>query len=117
MSRPWTCSVDSEYVLSVTDGAITARLLLESEVEDEDWYAPAEASTDELGAGLDADADELLATEVAEALRSLGVTWPICAQHRRVMGACEGWWYCEGEPYHDVAEVGSLPGQQVASSI
>jgi hypothetical protein len=73
--------------------------------------------TDELGAGLDADADELLATEVAEALRSLGVTWPICAQHRRVMGACEGWWYCEGEPYHDVAEVGSLPGQQVASSI
>jgi hypothetical protein len=36
--------VDSEYVLSVTDGAITARLLLESEVEDEDWYAPAEAS-------------------------------------------------------------------------
>lgn len=106
--RSWTCSVGPDYVLSVTDGEVTERVLLKSEVEDEDWYAPEEASESELDQGLSADADELLATEVAEALRAQDVTWPICPEHRRVMGNCEGWWYCEGEPYHDVAEVGSL---------
>ncbi len=84
------------------------QVLLESEVEDEDWVAPSEASPDEVIGGLNADADELVASEAAEVLRSLGETWPVCPQHRRVMGMCEGWWYCEGEPYHDVAEVGSL---------
>ena len=112
-SKPWTCSVDGDYTLSVTDGVIDERLLLEAEVEDEDWFLPAGATATEQSAGLDADADELLASEVAEALRGLGITWPTCAEHRRAMGACEGWWYCEGAPYHDVAEVGSLPDAQV----
>jgi len=100
--------VDADYVLHVSDGVASERVLLESEVEDEDWFAPAEATADELDGGLDADADELVASEVAEVLRSLGEVWPICSEHHRLMGMCEGWWYCEGEPYHDVAVVGSL---------
>ena len=114
--RPWTCSVDADYVLSVTDGVGSERLPLEPAVEDENWYAPAGATAAELIAGLDADADELLASEVAEALRCLGVTWPVCAEHRQVMAACEGWWYCEGDPSHDVAQVGSLAAEQVSSA-
>jgi hypothetical protein len=49
------------------------------------------------------------------ARRNLGATWPACPEHRRVIGACEGWWYCEGEPYHDVEEVGSLSDGYVPS--
>jgi hypothetical protein len=115
--RPWACSVDSEFVLRVTDGVADQRLLLESAVEDEDWFAPSDVTAEELSAGLDADADELLASEVAEALRTLGITWPACVEHRRVMGACEGWWYCEGDPYHDVAEVGALEQEQVSPAV
>lgn len=63
--RPWTCSVDTEYVLSVTDGVVIERLLLAPDVEDEDWFTPGDATAVELSAGLDADAGELLATEVA----------------------------------------------------
>ena len=59
----------------------------------------------------------MLASEVAEALRVLGITWPTCAQHRRAMGSCEGWWYCEGEPYHDVAEVGAVGQGQVSPAV
>ncbi len=93
-SRPWTCSVDGDYALSVTGGVVHERLLLEAEIEDEDWFLPAGVTAAEQSAGLDADADEMVASEVAEALRVLGITWLICVQHRRVMGACEGWWYC-----------------------
>ena len=98
--------------MSVTDGVVATRWPLEAEVEDEDWFVPADVTDSESSAGLDADADELLASEVAEALKGLGITWPTCAAHRRVMGACEGWWYCGGEPYHDVSEVGSLQDGQ-----
>lgn len=100
--------MEANYVLHVSDGVASEQVLLESAVEDEDWYAPSEATPDELDGGLDADADELVASEAAEALRSLGHVWPVCPQHRREMGMCEGWWCCEGEPYHDVAQVGSL---------
>ena len=109
--RPWTCSVDPGLVLTLTDGVVTRRVLLESEVEDEGWFVQAEADTDEVSAGLDADADEVLAYEVSEAMTDLGVQWPVCQEHRRAMGSCSGWWYCEGEStesYHDIAEVGSL---------
>ncbi len=112
-NRPWTCDVGSDYVLTVSDGVIGERLLLESEVEDEEWFAPVGATAAELDAGLDADADELLSSEVAEALRSLGVEWPVCADHRRAMISCSGSWICNGEPSHDVAEVGSLQAAQV----
>lgn len=36
-SRPWTCSADGDYTLTVIDGVVDERLLLEVEVEDEDW--------------------------------------------------------------------------------
>ncbi len=100
--------MDPDYVLHVSDGALNERVLLESQVDDEDWFVPSDASPDEVNGGLDADADELVASGAAEALRSLGETWAICPQHARVMGMCEGWWYCEGNPYHGVAPVGSL---------
>jgi hypothetical protein len=109
MDKPWACSVDSDYLLSVTDGVVTEHVRLEAEVEDEDWFTPPGMTAAELSGGLDADANETLATEVKEALWVLGVTWPMCPEHRQIMGVCAGWWYCEGEPYHDVADVGSLP--------
>ena len=109
-NRPWTCSVDPDHVLTVTDGEVTERVALEPEVEDESWYLPEGATAAEQDQALDADADEVVAGEVAEALRAQGISWPVCPEHGRVLGNCEGWWYCEGEPYHDVAEVGSLPG-------
>jgi hypothetical protein len=111
--RSWSCSVDGQYVLAVTDGVQTVRVLLESEVEDEEWFVRDGSSAADLDAGLDADADELLASEVVEVLNSLGVAWPLCREHRGTMGACEGWWYCNGEPYHDVAGVGALEQGQV----
>jgi hypothetical protein len=98
----------ADYLLSITDGGLSARVQLEREVEDEDWFVRAEATPSELSAGLDADADEAVAYEVTEGLVDVGVTWPVCPDHQRAMGACSGLWYCEGEPYHDVAEVGSL---------
>jgi len=108
-AQPWVCSLSADYVLTLTDGVMIRRLVLESEVEDEDWFV--NAGTADAGAGLDADADELLAYEVAEAMTDLGFEWPVCQEHRRAMGSCSGWWYCEGESsesYHDIAEVGSL---------
>ncbi len=33
LRRTWTCSVDGDYVLSVTDGVVNERLLLAREVE------------------------------------------------------------------------------------
>ena len=107
--RAWTCTVDDALVLTVSDGVRSEQVALVDEVEDEDWYAPAGATSTELAAGLDADADEVVATDVAEVLRVLGTTWPVCALHARAMGNCSGWWYCPGEPQHDVAEAGSLP--------
>ena len=109
MDQAWTCALDDALVLTVSDGVRSEQVLLVDEVEDEDWYAPAGATPAELSAGLDADASEVIASEVTEALRALGTTWPLCAEHVRAMGNCSGWWYCQGEPPHDVAEAGSLP--------
>ena len=53
-----------DFDLSNTDGVLAERVPLESDVEDEDWFAPADATAEELSAGLDADAAELLAIEV-----------------------------------------------------
>ena len=107
--RAWNCRLDDGLVLTVSDGVRSEQVVLVDEVEDQDWYAPTGATPAELGAGLDADADEVVATEVAEVLRVLGTTWPVCASHARVMANCSGWWYCPGDPQHDVAEAGSLP--------
>jgi hypothetical protein len=108
--HPWTCTIDDDLVLTVSDGVRSEQLALVAEVEDEAWYAPAGATPGELGAGLDADADEVVGTEVAEALRALGLSWPVCADHARVLGNCSGAWCCPGEPQHDIAEAGQLPG-------
>jgi hypothetical protein len=109
--RPWTCSVDSELVLTITDGVIARIVVLEREVEDEEWFVRPGANPAEVSAGLDADASELVGGEAAEAMTDLGLEWPVCPEHSRVLGSCSGWWYCDGpspEDYHDVAEVGLL---------
>ncbi|WP_369137231.1 hypothetical protein [Modestobacter versicolor] len=106
--RPWRCSVDAAHLLTVTDGTVTGRVVLDAEVEDEEWFVPAGATPAERDAGLDADADEVVAGEVTAALRDHGVEWPRCPDHHRQLGACSGWWTCEGGASHDVAEVGSL---------
>jgi hypothetical protein len=113
--RAWTCALDGDLVLTVSDGVQSGQRVLVAEVEDEDWYAPAGATPAELSAGLDADADEMVATEVVEALRVMGVSWPVCVDHARAMGNCSGWWYCEGDVQHDVAEAGSLPDSAAAA--
>ncbi|KQS66544.1 hypothetical protein [Modestobacter sp. Leaf380] len=61
-----------------------------------------------MNASLDADADDAVAYEVSEGLADLGVTWPVCPDHQRPMGVCSGLWFCEGKPYHDLADVGHL---------
>lgn len=96
------------YTLAVSNGVDTEHILLQEDLDDEEWFAPSGASAAEIEEGLDSDADELLATEIAGALNVFGTAWPTCAEHDRVMGACSGLWYCGGEPYHDVAVVGSL---------
>ena len=106
----WSCTLDEDLLLTVSDGVRSGQLLVVAEVEDEAWYAPSGATAAELGAGSDADAGGAVATAVAEALGTAGVSWPVCTDHVRAMGNCEGWWYCPGEPQHDVAETGSLPG-------
>lgn len=108
----WTCAISDGYVLHVTNGAVSEEVLLEENLEDEHWFVPAGASPVDLNDGLDADADELLATEVAEAVRALGVDWPLCAEHHRLMEACSSGWYCNGTPYHDVAAIGELEAHQ-----
>src|SRR3954470_19513938 len=54
--RPWICSVADDYTLYVTDGVISERVLLDADVEDEDWFAPPGASPAEIEAGRAADA-------------------------------------------------------------
>jgi hypothetical protein len=100
--------VADDYTLHVTDGARNERVLLEADVEDAEWFVPEGASAAEVNDGLNADADEVLASEVVEIMRALGITWPVCPVHGHAMGACSGWWYCNGGAGHDVAAVGSL---------
>lgn len=113
--KAWTCSVDGEYVLHVSDGAESQPVLLDSDVHDEHWFVPEGATPEQVDDGLDADAEELVAQEAAEALRLFDVEWPVCREHDRILGACSGWWYCGGQTYHDVAAVGSLKAEDVLS--
>jgi hypothetical protein len=97
-------------VLRVSDGERTEHVALERDVEDEEWFVPADATAADVEDGLAADADEVIASETAEALRALGLHWPLCAAHERVLTSCSGVWTCDGPPDHDVAVVGSLGG-------
>jgi hypothetical protein len=87
--QPWTCFVADDYTLHVTAGGLSSKVLLEADVEDEEWFAPAEASPADVDDGLDADADELLASEAVELMRVLGITWPVCPDHSQVMGPAQ----------------------------
>jgi len=104
----WSCALDDDWVLTVNDGMRTEVSGLAGDVEDESWYFESDQTPSERAAAQAAEADELVATEVAEILRVLGVGWPVCPQHARLMSNCEGWWLCSGPPSHDVATAGTL---------
>ena len=105
---PWRCEISADLVLTVTDGQQSESVLLEREIQDEEWYVDERAFPEELDAALDDEAAEAVADEVLEVLRALDVPWPLCIAHGALMGSCSGVWFCEGPPGHDVAEVGAL---------
>ena len=108
LGEPWSCWLDDDWVLTVSDGARTESSLLNSRVEDEAWYVNERWSDEDQRAALDAEAAEAVATEVVEILRVLGAGPLTCPQHDSRLGSCEGVWYCEGVNGHDVALVGRL---------
>jgi hypothetical protein len=79
--------VDSDLVVTFTDGAVTRRGVLEADVEDEHWFPPPGADPAEVSAGLDVDAEEVLAEAVSDAMIELGLEWPVCPEHRQLMGS------------------------------
>ena len=104
----WSCRLDDDWVLTVSDGARTEASLLTGEIEDEAWYVNERWSDEDQRAALDAEAGEAVATEVIELLRVLGAGPLRCPQHGAELGSCEGVWYCEGVTGHDVALIGRL---------
>jgi hypothetical protein len=103
--HPWRLTVSTDLVLTIADDRQIAQVQLDAEVDD---VLLEGVTSDSLADELDIDADDAVAYQVSEGLIDLGVTWPLCPDHRRAMSVCSGLWFCEGEPYHDVADVGSL---------
>lgn len=108
LGEPWSCRLDDDWALTVSDGVRTESSLLNSRVEDEAWYVNERWSEEEQRAALEAEAGEAVATEVVELLRVLGAGPLTCPQHGSRIGTCEGVWHCEGASGHDVALVGRL---------
>jgi hypothetical protein len=108
LGASWTCTIDDQYRLTVAHGDQTEMSLLQSDVEDEQWYVKSDQAREERAAALEADADEAVATEVTEILHVMGIVWPTCPQHSEPLWNCEGWWGCNGPDSHDIALLGSL---------
>lgn len=105
---PWRCTVNEDCQLTVGLGERRETCGLTVEVEEEDWFVGRAQTPDEVADGLAAEAEEFLAHEVADVLRVLGVTWPVCQEHGRIVSNCCGCWLCDGPPAHDLGSVGSL---------
>jgi hypothetical protein len=108
VDRGWSCTIDDTWVLTVGNADRQEVSALEDEVEDEEWYLGPDQTPLERAAALDADADEVVASEVVEVLRVLGIEWPLCGEHNRSMMNCSGDWICNGPPSHGVALAGEL---------
>jgi hypothetical protein len=108
VDQGWSCTIDDTWVLAVGSAEQREFSALDDEVEDEAWYLGPGQTSVERAAALDADADEVVATEVVEVLRVLGIEWPTCGEHKRPMMNCEGSWICNGPPGHGVAVAGEL---------
>ena len=106
--KGWRCTLDDEYVLSVTFGEQSESTLLESSVEDEQWFVSPEMTPEQQAEALNADAAEAVAEEVLEVLRAAGWPSPLCDEHRRPLMVCGDVWLCNGPPGHDVAAIGHL---------
>ena len=106
----WECAVDGDYVLTLRRADATESVMLERDLEDEAWYVRAEFSDEQQASALDADADDVVASEAIEVLRVLGWSAPLCGDHNKPLSVCSGVWLCEGPPGHDVAVVGELDG-------
>ena len=81
--RLWSCVVGDDYVMSVTEGRRVEQVLLEAEVEEEEWFLPSGLEASELDGSLDADADEVVGGDTAQVLRVMGIWWPVCGARRR----------------------------------
>lgn len=106
----WECAVDGDYVLTLRRADATESVLPERDLEDEAWYVRPECSHEQQALALDADADEVVASEAIEVFRVLGWSAPHCGDHNRSLSLCTGVWLCQGPPGHDVAVVGELDG-------
>jgi hypothetical protein len=104
----WKCIVDDQYVLTVTFRDQSESTVLESAVEDEEWYVSPKMTPEQQALALDADASEAVADEVLEVLRAAGWPSPHCDEHRLGLTVCGDVWLGNGPPGHDVAAVGHL---------
>jgi hypothetical protein len=107
-SAQWDCQVGDDYVLTVSFGDASESVLLQREIEDEEWYVAPEFTPEEKAQALEMDAAEAVAEETLEVLRAQQWPWPQCAKHRRPLMVCSGTWLCNGPPAHELAVVGAL---------
>ena len=89
----WICVLDEQLFLSVCDGLRLATTELTS------------------GAGMGV---AQVAGPARELLASLGIIWPVCAEHVAPATPVGGDWQCTAER-HRIAEIGLLPQQHVTS--
>lgn len=102
----WSCVLEDDLVLTVTDGTRTERSMLPAEVSDESWYVNSAWSESEQQAVLESEAMEVVALEVQEILDVLDRARLACPEHHGDLEACTHVWYCRDG--HDVALVGRL---------
>ncbi|MFB6724186.1 hypothetical protein ACFCV3_28670 [Kribbella sp. NPDC056345] len=109
LGKGWWCRLDDPYVVTVTDGRRTERVLLDARVDEENW--PAEAWAAGLREHTMADdAADAVAGEVLEVMRLWDIGWPLCTEHGRVADVCSSTWVCPGPRSHDLGLLGALPG-------
>ena len=108
LGATWSVTVSDGPVVTVTDGHRTESVLLDNEVDLENW--PQEAWSEQYrDHTLDDDASESLAGEIFEVARLWNVSFPSCPEHASTLvDVCSMTWTCPGPPAHDIAPVGHL---------
>ena len=108
LGEAWRCSIAGDRTLTLTGPDVQEAVLLDSQVEDEDWYVRPEFSPQDQAEALNAAADDLVANTVSEVFDSLGTPWPVCPEHEQAAGNCDGSWYCASAETHDLGLLGEL---------
>lgn len=101
----WSCSVDETFVLIISGPSVAEAVALGTHVADLDEEDPTWSEA-QRSSVLEEDADETVAGEALEVLRSVGVTGPRCEQHGEPLGSCLSVWTCPTG--HDGPFVGDL---------